>query len=72
VSQELANKLQEEFEMLTEIKCKATYMKKGKKYKPTPLPNGFKGVYVFLLNENICFKVGKANSNSKARWSSHQ
>lgn len=71
MSQLVANQIKEKFEKIASISCETTFMKKGKHHKPTTLKNGKKGVYVFLLDENTCFKVGKANSKSKARWNSH-
>ena len=71
MSQELANELSKKFTELTKIKCEAKYFEKGEKHIPTKLDENKKGVYVFFLNENVCFKVGKANSNSQARWNSH-
>jgi len=71
MSQELANQIVKEFKAITNINCTATFMKKGKEHNPTTLSPKQKGVYVFLLNKDICFKVGKANSNSQARWNSH-
>ncbi len=71
MSQHLADELSNEFTKLTGIECKATFIKKGKRHKPTKLSKKQKGVYAFLLNEDVCFKVGKANSKSQARWNSH-
>lgn len=45
-------------------------MRNGKDHKPTTLSNDKKGVYVFISGK-YCFKVGKAGSNSQARWNSH-
>jgi hypothetical protein len=45
-------------------------MKNGKSHNPTTLQRGWCGVYVFM-NDNCCFKVGKAGAKSKARWYSH-
>ena len=71
MSQELADKLKNEYVKITNIKCQATYMKKGNDHRPTTLKSNQKGVYVFLLNSSCCFKVGKAGSKSPARWNSH-
>jgi len=71
MSQELAELLKKEFENITDISCEVTFMEKGHHHRPTTLRDGKKGVYAFLLNDDVCFKVGKANSNSKARWNSH-
>ncbi|MFT6910736.1 MAG: hypothetical protein ACJAS1_007472 [Oleiphilaceae bacterium] len=71
MSQEIADQLKKEFENITDISCEVTFMEKGNHHRPTTLRDGKKGVYAFLLNDNVCFKVGKANSNSKARWNSH-
>lgn len=71
MSQEIANQLKEEFEKVSSISCDAVFMEKGSSHYPTTLREGKKGVYVFLLDKNVCLKVGKANSNSKARWNSH-
>jgi len=71
MSQKLADQLKADFENITNISCEATFMKKGDDHQPTTLRNGQKGVYVFLLDKHVCFKVGKANTNSKARWNSH-
>lgn len=71
MSQELANEISKEFTEITNIKCTATYMEKGSTHTPTTLDSDKKGVYVFLIDEKICFKVGKANSKSQARWNSH-
>jgi len=71
MSQDLANKLKDEFEKISNISCEAKFMEKGKNHKPTTLRANEKGVYVFLLDENTCFKVGKAGSKSPARWNSH-
>lgn len=66
----LANKLKEEFVLITGVECSVTYLEKGSQHRPSSLSNNQKGVYVFL-NDNYCFKVGKAGSQSKARWNSH-
>jgi len=71
MSQELADKLSKKFTELTKIECKANFFEKGKTHIPTKLGKNKKGVYVFFLNKDICFKVGKANSKSQARWNSH-
>ena len=71
MSQRLADELGKEFTRITNIICKTTFMEKGVNHKPTRLKKNEKGVYVFLLNDKICFKVGKAGSKSPARWNSH-
>lgn len=71
MSQNLANKLKKEFSEIANITCEATFMKKGENHKPTTLRSTEKGVYVFLLDDKTCFKVGKAGSKSPARWNSH-
>jgi hypothetical protein len=71
VDQNLANKLAKEFTEITDVKCKATFMDKGLAHIPTTQGENEKGVYVFLLNSAVCFKVGKAGCNSSARWNSH-
>jgi hypothetical protein len=70
LNQEMVDELCKEFIDLTQVKCKARFLERGKSHKPSLLSDNQKGVYVFL-NENCCFKVGKAGSNSKARWNSH-
>ena len=65
-----AKKLSKKFTKLTGIECNTTFMKKGEIHTPTTLPSDKKGVYVFLLSNKICFKVGKAGSGSQARWNS--
>lgn len=70
MSQEIANLVKTEFERLTKMEVSATYMAKGQSHKPTTLQSGMCGVYVFM-NDQHCFKVGKAGSKSKARWNSH-
>ena len=70
MSQEIANQVKAEFEKLTNIEVSATYMKNGPSHNPTSLPKGMCGVYVFMNNQ-YCFKVGKAGAKSKARWNSH-
>ena len=70
MSQEIANLIKVEFEKLTNIEVSATYMKNGSSHAPTTLQKGMCGVYVFM-NEQHCFKVGKAGAKSKARWNSH-
>jgi hypothetical protein len=70
MSQEIANQIKAEFERLTNIEVSATYMKNGSSHTPTTLQKGMCGVYVFM-NEQHCFKVGKAGAKSKARWNSH-
>lgn len=39
-------------------------------HKPSKLKQKTKGVYIFMINDKICFKVGKAGLESIARWSS--
>ena len=70
MSQEIADTIRVEFERLTHMNVSATFMEHGKSHKPTTLQTGWCGVYVFM-NENCCFKVGKAGAKSKARWNSH-
>jgi hypothetical protein len=70
MSQEIANKIKTEFEKITSLSCAATFMKANVDHEPTTLNKSKSGVYVFL-NDSHCFKVGKAGSNSQARWNSH-
>lgn len=70
MNQETANLIKTEFERLTKIDVSAKYMAKGQGHQPTTLKSGMCGVYVFM-NDQHCFKVGKAGSKSKARWNSH-
>lgn len=70
MSQNLANRLKDEFVRLTGVECTAVYMEMGENHVPTTLGTSEKGVYVFLYG-NYCFKVGKAGANSQARWNSH-
>lgn len=71
MSQKLSNEIKTEFEVVSGINCIATFMDKGERHTPTSLIRGEeKGVYVFLLNEKCCFKVGKAGADSLARWNS--
>ena len=70
MSQHIANSIKAEFEHLTSIKISADFMQKGTDHNPTTLQTGDCGVYVFMVGEH-CVKVGKAGSQSKARWSSH-
>lgn len=70
MSQEIANFIKSEFERLTNLTVSASYMQNGQTHNPTALQSGMCGVYVFM-NNNHCFKVGKAGSKSKARWNSH-
>ena len=69
-SQRLADKLKEEFVLMTGIECEAIFLEKGIDHRPSSLSSNQKGIYVFL-NANFCFKVGKAGSKSQARWNSH-
>ena len=71
MDQEKADVLANKFKSITGIHCTATFMEKGISHQPTTLGAGERGVYVFLLNEKTCFKVGKANINSTAMWNSH-
>ena len=72
MSQKLAETLAREFEEISNIQCSYEFFNKGESHEPTTLKKGQEqGVYVFLQNENICFKVGKAGPNSQARWNSH-
>lgn len=68
--QRLADELKVQFANITGITCQAQYMEKGVNHNPSLLNDGECGVYVFL-NDNVCFKVGKAGPKSKARWNSH-
>ncbi len=70
MSQNLANRLKNEFKSITGIDCQAVYMEMGENHQPTTLKNNEKGVYVFLYG-NCCFRVGKAGNKSQARWNSH-
>ncbi len=70
MSQNLANRLKDEFRSITGIDCHALYMEMGESHQPSTLKNDEKGVYVFLYG-NYCFKVGKAGNKSQARWNSH-
>jgi hypothetical protein len=70
MSQQIADTIKAEFERLTNMSVTATFMKSGESHKPTTLQTGWCGVYVFM-NENCCFKVGKAGAKSQARWNSH-
>ena len=63
--------LSKKFTELTQIECDTKFIPKGINHQPTTLEKGKKGVYVFLLSNKVCFKVGKAGSNSMARWNSH-
>jgi hypothetical protein len=71
MSQALAEELAKKFTEISGIQCTATFFNQGENHKPTTLATGWKGVYVFLLTDNVCLKVGKADQNSKARWNSH-
>jgi hypothetical protein len=71
MNEEKAKELSKKFTDLTNGTCNTAFMKRGKFHKPTTLPSDKKGVYVFLLSNKICFKVGKAGSASQARWNSH-
>lgn len=70
MSQEMANRLAKKFKSISDIDSIATYMQQGDAHQPTTLNGRKKGVYAFLIDENTCFKVGKANVNSAARWNS--
>ncbi|MEI7614581.1 MAG: hypothetical protein WCK63_16905 [Betaproteobacteria bacterium] len=70
MSQEIADTIKAQFERLTNMSVSATFIKSGKSHNPTTLQTGWCGVYVFM-NDNCCFKVGKAGAKSKARWNSH-
>jgi hypothetical protein len=70
MSQEIANKLAQEYFEITNIECSAFFMSNGENHAPSVLRNGEQGVYVFLRGE-LCFKVGKAGPNSAPRWSSN-
>lgn len=46
------------------------YLNKGE--KPKKLPKGKMAIYMFYYEKDKCFlKIGKANKNSNARYSSH-
>ena len=70
MNQNVADSIKKEFEGLTGLKVSAVFMQNGTNHKPTTLQTGMCGVYVFMAGEH-CLKVGKAGSNSKARWNSH-
>ena len=70
MNEEKANELSKKFTDLTDIVCTFTFITKMEAHQPTTLPSDKKGVYVFLLSNKICFKVGKAGSGSQARWNS--
>ena len=71
MNQESANKICKNYQSLTGIICTAVFMKMGKNHIPSKLIKGEEqGVYVFTRNETT-FKVGKAGTNSQARWNSH-
>lgn len=71
MSQAIANSIKSDIKRWADIDCTACYMEKGIEHKPSKLISGKeKGVYVFVLNEEVCFKVGKAGSGSAARWDS--
>ena len=72
MSEKLAELLTSEFKKISNIQCSYKFLMKGESHKPSTLKKGEEqGVYVFLQNEDICFKVGKAGTNSQARWNSH-
>lgn len=60
----------DDFYRLTSIQVAVRPMLDAKSHNPSKLAKGSSGVYVFL-NQNCCFKVGKAGSKSQARWTSH-
>lgn len=71
ISQEKADEISEEFRRITNIDCNATYMQWGESHVPTKLLKDVEsGVYVFMRDSTV-FKVGKAGTNSQARWNSH-
>lgn len=70
MNQEIANIIKADFERLTSIIVSAIFMQMGQSHNPTSLKAEQSGVYVFM-NDNCCFKVGKAGEKSKARWNSH-
>lgn len=70
MDQNEADKIATEFTNISQIPCVAQYMKAGTNHNPTRLAKNEMGVYV-LLYESFCFKVGKADNNSQARWNSH-
>ncbi|HBD94646.1 MAG: hypothetical protein A2355_03810 [Spirochaetes bacterium RIFOXYB1_FULL_32_8] len=71
MSQKIADEIASKYYKLTGIHIEAVFMNKGKDHKPTQLSRTEKGVYVFLLKNGCCFKVGKAGIESQARWNSH-
>ncbi|MDB4590990.1 hypothetical protein OAH77_04740 [Flavobacteriaceae bacterium] len=71
MNQAFANRICENYQSLTGIRCKAVFMQMGDNHTPSRLIKGKEqGVYVFIRNETT-FKVGKAGTNSQARWNSH-
>jgi len=70
MNQEFANKIKLDFRNLTSIDCSMEFMSMGAAHEPSRLLPNEQGVYVFLSGEHS-FKVGKAGSNSQARWNSH-
>lgn len=70
MNKEIAKKIKVDFEKLTGINCSLDYMERGEQHRPSKLTSKEQGVYVFF-RENYSFKVGKAGSNSQARWNSH-
>jgi len=70
MNQEFADKIRQDFEKLTGINCTIQYMEMGESHIPTRLLPNEQGVYVFFRDQQS-FKVGKAGSNSQARWNSH-
>ncbi len=70
MNQEFADKIRDDFEKLTGVNCTIQFMEMGESHIPTRLLSSEQGVYIFFRNQQS-FKVGKAGSNSQARWNSH-
>lgn len=70
-STKTVNLLINDFYLKFNIELKTNILTKSKTHTPSKLASNTKGVYVFMVNDTICFKVGKAGSKSKARWDSH-
>lgn len=58
------------FKRITGINCSCQLFEKGADPNYTTLLKQEQGVYVFYAGD-VCFKVGKAGSQSQARWNSH-
>jgi hypothetical protein len=70
--QQIIEEICQNFYQLTEIQYTPSYIEKGVSHEPSSLiKNDEKGVYVFLISSETCFKVGKAGTDSQARWNSH-